>query len=664
MLPLAQPVESGQPMSRWPAARRFVRLLRKRPGALLAVAYLALVLLAAVAGGLLMPHDPAEQGLTNVLSGPSWRHPLGTDELGRDTLSRLIAACRIVVVSSLQATVLAAAIGVPIGAAIGYAGGWVDRVAMRILEAISALPAVVVLLTVIAVLGPGLTNAMVALGLAMSTLFIRVVRTEALAVREELFVDAARTMGLPAHQIIRRHIVPSLTPTVLVTLAMTAGTVLLAESGLSFLGIGVQEPDASWGSMLSTAGSFLGRQPLLAFPPGLAIAASVLSFNVIADTLRDASRGASPIPPTAARPRPHTVKVDDAPNSDGPIAVSTDHVLAVHGLSVALDTPHGFAIPVLTDVSLEVRRGEALGLVGESGSGKTIVGLAALGLLPPAMRSTSGTIWLAGADIATLSDGDLRRHRARHAGLVFQDPMHSLDPAMTVERQAGEALRMHQGFGRSAARARVLELLALVGITDPLRVARSYPHQLSGGMAQRVGIAAALACEPDLLVADEPTTALDVTVQDRVLDVLHRVRAELGTSIVFITHDLSLVADLCDRAAVVYAGQIVETGTVDGLFRSPSHPYTCALLAAHPTVGGSDRRFVTIPGSVPPPGLWPPGCRFSLRCPHHQAVCDTGPIELMSLAPRGDHRARCRLIDPMPAPTVPATISSFDIRVD
>jgi peptide/nickel transport system permease protein len=629
---------------------------------LLAVAFLALVFLAAIAGDLLAPYDPAEQDLTNTLSGPSKSHLLGTDELGRDTLSRLIDACRIVVLSSLQATVLAAVIGVPIGAAIGYAGGWIDRVAMRILEAIGALPAVVVLFTVIAALGPGLTNAMVALGLAMSTLFIRLLRTEALAVREELFVDAARVMGLPAHQIIRRHIVPSLTPTVLVTLAMTAGTVLLAESGLSFLGIGVQPPDASWGSMLFTARNVLRQQPFLALPPGLAIAASVLSFNVIADTMRDALRSAPSVSRTAARPSAPAVTIG-APKSDAPIPATTDHVLAIDGLSVVLDTPRGFAVPVLTDITLEVRRGEAVGLVGESGSGKTIAGLAALGLLPPSMRRTSGTIRLANADITTMSDGDLRRHRARHAGLVFQDPMHCLDPTMTVERQAGEALRMHQGYSRSAARTRVLELLALVGITDPARVARSYPHQLSGGMAQRVGIAAALACEPDLLVADEPTTALDVTVQDRVLDVLHRVRAELGTSIVFITHDLSLVADLCDRAAVVYAGQIIETGTVDELFRSPSHPYTCALLAAHPTVGGDDRRMATIPGSVPPPGLWPPGCRFSPRCPHHQAVCDTEPVELLSLGSSGDHRSRCRLIDPTSAPMVPVTISSFDTRV-
>jgi peptide/nickel transport system permease protein len=638
-----------QPVRRWPVARRFVRLLRERPGAMLAVTFLALVLVAAIAGDLLAPHDPARQDLANTLAGPSWSHPFGTDELGRDTLSRIIDACRIVVVSSLQATVLAAVIGVPLGAAIGYAGGWIDRVAMRILEAVSALPAFVVLLTVIAVLGPGLTNAMVALGLAMSTLFIRLVRAEALAIREELFVDAARVIGLPAHQIVRRHVVPSLAPTVLVTLAMTAGTVLLAESGLSFLGIGVQPPDASWGSMLSTAGSFLGRQPFLAVPPGLAIAASVLSFNVLADTQR--------------------VSLHDA--ADAPVP---DCVLDVRRLSVVLDTPHGFAIPVLTDVTFAVRRGEALGLVGESGSGKTITGLAALGLLPPAMRVTAGTVRLAGVELSTLGGVGLRRHRAGHAGLVFQDPMHSLDPAMTVERQAGEALRMHQGFNRRAARERVLELLALVGITEPGRVAASYPHQLSGGMAQRVGIATALACEPDLLVADEPTTALDVTVQDRVLDVLHRVRTELGTAIVFITHDLSLVADLCDRAAVVYAGQIVEAATVDDLFGAPSHPYTAALLAAHPTVGDGDRRLATIAGTVPPPGLWPTGCRFALRCPHHRAICDGDPVELVSVGASrvgieadrhaDSHVARCRLLPSSEAAMVAsATITPIGLPV-
>jgi peptide/nickel transport system permease protein len=524
----------------------------------------------------------------------------------------------------MLATVLAVVVGVPIGLVIGLVGGWLDRVVMRALEAMTALPAIVVLLAVISVLGPGLTNAMVALGLAMSGLFVRVVRAEVVGLREELFVDSARVMAVPTVRVVSRHVLPGVVPTLLVTIAIVAGTVLLAEAGLSFLGIGVQAPDASWGSMLTTAGTYVGRQPFLAVPPGAAIALSVLSFNILGDTIRDAFLRA----PSQAL-RSSSAAITRTRRRPSEVLAPTEAVLDVHDLTIVTDGPLGISLPLVTGVDLSVARGEVLGLVGESGSGKTLTALAALGLLPSGVRIGGGTVRLAGLDTASLSDTELRRHRALHSGLVFQDATNSLDPTMTVGRQAGEALRLHGDCTARQAHARVVELLALVGIVDPERCSRSFPHQLSGGMAQRVAIAAALACEPDLLVADEPTTALDATVQEQVLSLFHRIRRELGTSILFVTHDLSIAADLCDRVAVLYAGEVVETSDVDHLFDAPRHPYSRALLDAHPLRARPAEPLPTIGGFVPPPGLWPVGCRFAPRCALREEACDVAPVELV-----------------------------------
>ncbi len=312
-------------------------------------------------------------------------------------------------------------------------------------------------------------------------------------------------------------------------------------------------------------------------------------------------------------------------------------VLAVEDLTVTIGTRRGPARAV-AGVDWSVRAGETLALVGESGSGKSMSVLAATGLAPRSARVT-GRVHLLGTELTGLPGEDRRRMRGRHVGFVFQDPMTSLNPVLTVGRQVTEAGEEHLGLTRRAARARAVELLDLVGIPSPAERVDAYPHQFSGGMRQRVVIAMALACEPDLLIADEPTTALDVTTQAQIVELVADLQRRLGTAVVWITHDLGVVAGIADTVAVMYAGRILEQGPVDAVFTNPSHPYTTALLAARPDPDGGGDELVTIQGSPPSPLDLPAGCAFWPRCPVRGAArCEH---ELPPLVPvAADHHVR------------------------
>jgi peptide/nickel transport system ATP-binding protein len=306
----------------------------------------------------------------------------------------------------------------------------------------------------------------------------------------------------------------------------------------------------------------------------------------------------------------------------------TEPLLVVEGLEVEFATDRGW-VQVLDGVSFAVDRGETVGLVGESGSGKTVTSLAVLGLLPAeSARITAGSIRLDGRELVGLPRRKLEALRGDELSMIFQEPMTSLDPAFRVGDQIAEVVRRHRGGSKRAAWARAVEVLSTVGIPHAEGRARSYPHEFSGGMRQRVMIAMALSCEPKLVIADEPTTALDVTIQAQVLDLLREMRDEFGTAVVFVTHDLGVVADICDRAVVMYAGQVVERAEVDTLYEHPRHPYTEALLSAMPQLAARSGRLATIPGSTPPAGAMPPGCRFHPRCGHVVDACrDTAVTE-------------------------------------
>jgi peptide/nickel transport system ATP-binding protein len=326
-----------------------------------------------------------------------------------------------------------------------------------------------------------------------------------------------------------------------------------------------------------------------------------------------------------------------------------DPLLDVRDLRVTIES--GDRTMALVDgVSFSLGRSEVLGLIGESGCGKSMTALAMLRLLPPAAR-LAGEIRFGGTDLTTLSERDMKRLRGSEMSMIFQEPMTALDPVFTIGQQITEALRSHSAIGRRAARAQALDMLRSVGIPDPVRRFDEYPHQLSGGMRQRSLIAMALVCSPALLIADEPTTAVDITIQAQILELLRKLNRERGTAILFITHDIGVIAEICDRVLVMYAGQVVEASAVDDLLESPAHPYTSGLMWAVPRSGRRRERLKAIGGRVPEPGQVPRGCRFHPRCEFCRPSCtESEQIE----RPAGDpsHLVRCERADELTLPGI------------
>jgi len=313
-------------------------------------------------------------------------------------------------------------------------------------------------------------------------------------------------------------------------------------------------------------------------------------------------------------------------------------LLEVGDLHTHFETHEGVARAV-DGVSFSIRTGRTLGLVGESGCGKSVTALSILRLVTAPGRIVGGSIAYQGRELLTLSEREMRRVRGKEIAMIFQEPMTSLNPVFTIGNQIAEAIRLHQGLGRAATRSRVIEALRLVEIADPERRVHSYPHELSGGMRQRAMIAMALACEPSILIADEPTTALDVTIQAQILDLLRSLRQRLGMSMLLITHDLGIVAEQADDVAVMYAGRIVERGSVRDVFERPCHPYTVALLDAVGRLGGPDRYLKALPGTVPSLLRLPSGCRFRDRCPRAIDQCAAVDPPFEEKAPA--HLAAC-----------------------
>jgi peptide/nickel transport system permease protein len=402
-----------------------------------------------------------------------------------------------------------------------------------------------------------------------------IVRAAAMATRNELFVDAARVSGLSPLHIIRHHIFPRTMGLIIVQAAVFGANATVVESALSFLGFGAQQPDPSWGNMVSEAAGNISLNAWMLYPTGGVIALTALSLGLIGDTLRDRVAGEWTAPKLtlrsggADRGEHHRASTDP------------DVVLSVTDLSIGYKTPHGIST-VVKNVTFSVGRGETVGIVGESGSGKTTVAFGILGVIGDVAEISSGSVVFEGTELVGLSRREMDAYRGRRIAYVAQEPMVALDPNYKVVNQLVEAIRRNTGCTRKEAGLRAIELLRLVEIRDPETVAQRYPHQLSGGMAQRVSVAIALAGEPELLVADEPTTALDVTVQAGILTLLMSLRDRTGMSIVLITHDWGVVADLCDRVVVMYRGEIVEQNTAEAIYQRPQHPYTRALLQSNP----------------------------------------------------------------------------------
>ncbi len=618
-VPLAPPATTAGASPHW--ARWALR--QQRLGVLAAL-YLVLLVLAALLAPVLAPYDPVKQDLSSVLAGPSGSHWLGTDTLGRDVLSRLLFGIEPSLLNSLAAVTVFLALGVPFGILAGYRGGWVDAVISRVVELALVIPPIVLVLVALAVFAASPTAAMVTLGVLAATGLARVLRGATLLVREELFVTAARVAGVRPARIMTSHILRRVVGPVLVQASVFAGLTLGVQAALAFLGLISSAGRPAWGGMIGEASQVISQDQWLLVPPGVAIGLTVLAFGVLGDAIRDLSSGEDDATPAPRGTRGTVPPLPDAQDRLVP-ALAAGALLSVSGLSVSAGTT-----PLVTRVSFDVGPGETVAVVGESGCGKSITALALLGLLPSGVTVTGGSVAFNGTDLTAGGTRAYRKMRGSGIAYVAQDALGSLDPTHTVGQHLKEIIRRHEKLSSTATRARARELLRQVKLGDADRVLASYPHEISGGMAQRINIALALAGRPQLLIADEPTTALDVTVQAEILQLLRELQHATGMALLIITHDWGVVADIADRALVMYAGEVVEQADVDVLFHRPRFPYTAALLAADPSTAPAGARLPTLPGRVPAPGSWPQGCRFASRCAYVRDGCTVGPLPLIA----------------------------------
>lgn len=644
--------------------------------------------LLAVAAPLLAPYGQAAFEGIPQLARPSLEHPFGTTNLRFDVLSRVVFGARLAFQVVLASTAFAL-VGVPLGLAAGYAGRRLDRALVLLMDALYAFPSL--LLAIVAAfalrrwVGQGVPAAALSISVIYVPQYFRVVRNHTLAVREEPFVEAARAMGARPRTVVTRYVLANVIQSVPVIFTVNAADAVLTLAALGFLGYGVTLETAEWGFDISRAITDVGNGFWwTSLFPGLAILGLVTGLSLLGEGVNDvlnprlrqagirtgpgpadpdalpvgAISGAAALGPEDAPPQVEaatdlppedaellTMAVAAPPVPTGPPepeeagepgarGVPVDPVLAVSGLRVTYHTPRG-PVTAVDGVSLRVRAGESVGLVGESGCGKSTFGRAVLGVLP-AGADVEGVVVLDGENL-TSDPRRWRRARGDHLGLVFQDPATRLDPLQRVEDHFTETIRAHRP-GTPAAKARQMAREALASVGVPAARSRQYPHEFSGGMRQRIMIALALVLEPRLLVADEPTTSLDVLVEAQVLRLLDRLRRELGIGVVLITHNLGIVAETCERVAVMYAGKIVEDGPVAEVFARPRHPYTQGLLAS--VISLETRRLASVPGSPPDLARPQPGCRFAPRCPLAMRSCQEVEPQLVGT---GGHTAACHL---------------------
>ncbi|QTD98426.1 dipeptide/oligopeptide/nickel ABC transporter permease/ATP-binding protein [Streptomyces cyanogenus] len=611
-----------------------------------AVCFLAVVVLVAVLAPVLAPDDPLDQqDPAGGTGAPSAAHWMGQDSLGRDILSRLMYGARWSLAIGLGATGLALVAGALLGALAATSRKAVDETLMRCLDVVMAFPGIALAAVLVAVFGGGIGVLICAIAFLFTPPVARVVRANVLDQYGEDYVTAERVIGARTHHIVLRHVAVNCAAPVLVFCTVQVAEAIVFEASLSFIGAGVRPPDPSWGSVIADGKNMVltGGWWATVFP-GLLILLTVLSLNILSEGVSDAWAAPAPREVRAPQdrletPEPGTGEVLALPGLAEAArrlrsrarprpAPGGQPVLAVENLAIGFPDRHR-GVDIVAGVGFEVYPGEVLGLVGESGCGKSLTALTVMGLQPKGAR-VSGQVRFRQRDLLAEPMRVRRRLLGHEMAMVYQDALSSLNPAMTVRAQLKQLVRRG---GRRGPR----ELMELVGL-DPDRTLRSYPHELSGGQRQRVLIAMALSRDPKLIVADEPTTALDVTVQAQVMELLLRLRAELGFALVLVSHDLALVADVTDRVVVMYGGQIVESGVTAGLVAAPAHHYTRGLLGSVLSLESAEERMTQIRGVVPSPADFPAGCRFADRCPLATEVCHTtAPV----LAGTPVHTAAC-----------------------
>jgi oligopeptide/dipeptide ABC transporter ATP-binding protein len=624
---------------------------------------LALILLLAIIAPILWTSPANAIDVLNMQQGPSAKHLLGTNLLGQDVLYRILVAARLSIGLALTATAIGVACGLVLGTAPVIVGRRAGRLITAAVNVAVAFPALLLALFFAVIFGVGARGALLAIGFALAPSFARLVRTLSASVAGLDYIAAARIAGVSRFRLLSRHVLPNIGETLIVNATIAAGDALLSFAGLSFLGLGVQAPSYDWGQLLADGLQGIYTRPAAALAPGVAVVIAGLAFNLFGEALAVglgagparlgrlrsalAARGAAPA--TAEDPRP-PARTEAA-----------DTVLSVSGLRV--EFPGG--VRPVRDVSFTIGRGEAVGVVGESGSGKSLTALAVARLLEQPAQVSAARLSLLGWDLrdrdlrggdirsgdirsgdirsgdvrsgvlrgggqrgqnqrgtGAMTGRELRRFLGIHAGLVFQDPMTSFNPVKRVGSQLAEVAAEHHGLSRRDAAARAVDRLRAVRIPRAERRARQFPHELSGGMRQRAMIGMAVMGEPALVIADEPTTALDVTVQRQVLRLLKSIQASQAAALLFISHDITVVGQVCDRVLVMYAGRIVENLPAADLAAHARHPYTRALLAAVPSMETSrELPLAVIPGRPADPGNLPAGCAFAARCAFADARC-------------------------------------------
>jgi peptide/nickel transport system permease protein len=545
------------------------------------LAFFALIIVLTAVGPYLAPYSTINASPTDRLIPPSAAHWLGTDDNGIDILSRLLAAPRTDVVVAVIATAISVLLGSPLGVVIallesrkGAGSTIVAEIAMRLLEVIQAFPVFVFAMVLVAVFGGTKVNIIAAIAFVNTPVFVRLVRSDVLSLVQRPFAEAARAIGNSEWRIGFRHILPNAIPTIFVQLSVTIGFAILLTAGLSFVGAGVKPPTPELGSMIASGAKFLIiGQWWPALFPGIALGLVVFSFGVFGEVMTKITE------PRAIRSA--TWRASKSPHhaDSGPVgnfATTTSAILTVRDLDVA--SRQSGAPPVLSGVSFSLGAGQRMAIVGESGAGKSVLVKAVLGLLPAQLLITSGQVQYGEVNLLTLDKSTLRSLRCKHIAATLANAKSQLHPLTTIGRTFASALAAHQKITAGEARRRSIELLRMVGMNDPERRLDAYPHELSGGMAQRVCLALALMYRPRLLIADEPTAGLDVTVQRQVLDLMEKLARETGTAQLIVTADLGIAAQYCDKIAVMQAGRVIEINETRAFFDAPAHPYSKRLL--------------------------------------------------------------------------------------
>ncbi|HET9590796.1 MAG TPA: dipeptide/oligopeptide/nickel ABC transporter permease/ATP-binding protein [Anaerolineales bacterium] len=625
--------------------RNFWQAFRRNSMGLVGLFMLGTILVTAIFAPQIAPYDiTTSQRITidDIYRPPSAAHWFGTDDAGKDVFSNFVYGARVSLIVGFFAAFISIFIGGVIGIVAGFYGGRVENFLMRITDIMLVIPDLPLLVVIVALTRPNLLNIIFVIGLLGWTTTARIVRSQTLAVKSRKFVLRARAIGAGNGHIIFQHILPLVMPLLVVNAILVISLAILNESTLSFLGLG-DPTSLSWGQMLNfafTRGAMSTGAWWALVAPGLGIVWVVLGLTLLGHGLEQVlnprleshhlMRG-RPVVQEVAGEAPST-----RPDLTRPV------ILDVQDLSVYYVSPDQPPARAVENVSFQLHEGELLGIVGESGCGKTTLMMALMRLLPAAGQIVGGKILFNNRDLTAMSEEEVADVRWSGISMIFQGAMNALNPVRTVGDQIAEAIMKHVPiYQPGQLDRRVSELLELVGISGQHK--DHFPHQYSGGMRQRAMIAMALACNPQVVIADEPTTALDVMIQAQILELLDNLRTRLGISIIFVTHDLGIVAEMCDTVLVMYGGRTAEYAGVDTIYNAPQHPYTQELLKAFPDLSKPEKRLISIPGYPPRLNNLPQGCRFAPRCPLAFERCH---IELPALNHvNGGHIVGCHLAE-------------------